>query len=97
MVMTFILTPLSHFNSITKPRARFSLYLLEDLTIDFPSHFITSIIDVYRDTATRDKFIFPSAITRILHHFSVPIPESPYYTVMNAIYVAFVRRSEAQL
>ena len=36
MVMTFTLTPLSHYNSITKPRARFLLSLLEDLFIDFP-------------------------------------------------------------
>ena len=66
MVMTFTLTLLSHYNSITKPRARFLLSLLEDLSIDFPSHFITSILDVYLDTATRDKLIFPSAITLIL-------------------------------
>ena len=63
IVMTFILHPLSHYNSITKPRARFLLSLLEHLTIDFPSHFILSLIDVYRDMATRDKLIFPSAIT----------------------------------
>ena len=47
MVMTFVFTPLSHYNSITKPPARFILSLLKDLSIDFPSHFITSIIDVY--------------------------------------------------
>ena len=69
MVMTFVLHPLSHYNSITEPRARFLLSLLEHLTIDFPTHFILSIIDVYRDTTTRDKLIFPSAITRILCHF----------------------------
>ena len=66
MVMTFTHTPLSHYNSIIEPRARFLLSLMEDLSIDFPSHFITSIIDVDQDTATRDKLIFPSAITRIL-------------------------------
>ena len=64
MVMTFTL--LSHYNSITKPRVNFILSLLEDLSIDFPSHFITPILDVYLDTATRDKFIFPSAIKHIL-------------------------------
>ena len=37
MVMTFILHPRSHYNSITKPRARFLLSLLEHLTIDFSS------------------------------------------------------------
>ena len=66
MVMTFVLHPLSHYNSIIEPRARFLLSLLEYLTIDFLSHFILSIIDVYRDMATRDKLIFPSAITHIL-------------------------------
>ena len=47
MVMTFVLHLLSHYNSITEPRARFLLFLLEHLTIDFPSHFILSIIDVH--------------------------------------------------
>ena len=57
MVMTFVLHPLSHYNYITEPRAQFLLALLEHLTIDFPSHFILSILDVYRDTATHDKLI----------------------------------------
>ena len=47
MVMTFVLYPLSHYNSITESRARFLLFLLEHLTIDFPSHFIVSLIDVF--------------------------------------------------
>ena len=47
MVMTFVLYPLSHYNSITESRARFLLSLLERLTIDFPSHFILSLIDVF--------------------------------------------------
>ena len=38
MVMTFVLHPLSHYNSITEPLTRFLLSLLEPLTIDFPSH-----------------------------------------------------------
>ena len=46
MVMTFILYPLSHYNSITEPRARFLLSLLKDIFIDLPSHFILSLIDV---------------------------------------------------
>ena len=65
MVLTFVLHPLSHSNFITEPRAQFFLSLLEHFTIDFFSHFILSIIDVYRDTGTRDKLIFPSAIMRI--------------------------------
>ena len=52
MVMTFNLTPLYHYNSITEPRACFLLSLFEDLFIDFLSHFITSILDVYQDMAT---------------------------------------------
>ena len=57
MVMTFVLRPLSHYNSIIEPRARFLLSLLEHLTIDFPSHFILSIIDVHLDAASHDKLI----------------------------------------
>ena len=73
------------------------LSLMEDLTIDFPSRFITSIIDVYQDTATRDKLIFPSTISRILKHFSIPIPLSPLFTIMGANCAGSVQRSEAQL
>ena len=74
MVMTFVLHSLSHYNSITEPRAGFLLSLLEHLTIDFPSHFILSIIDVHLDSATRDKLIFPSTITRILCLFLFLFP-----------------------
>jgi len=69
MVMTFVLQPLSHYNSITEPCAQFLLSFLVRLTIDFPSHFILSLIDVYRDMTTSDKLIFASVITRILYHF----------------------------
>ena len=96
MVMTFALHPLSHYNSITEPRARFLLSLLEYLTIDFPSHFILSIINVHLDSASRDKLIFPSAIMRILRHFSVPFPSSDHFTVMCAIDYATVKCSKAQ-
>ena len=96
MVMTFVLYPLSHYNSITEPRARFLLFLLEHLTINFPSHFILSIINVHLDSASRDKLIFPSAITRILRHFSVPFPSSNHFTVMCAIDYATVKCSKAQ-
>ena len=96
MVMTFVLHPLSHYNSITEPRARFLLSLLEHLVIDFSSHFILSIIDVRLDSASRDKLIFPSAITRILRHFSIPFPSSDHFTVMCAIDYAAVKHSEAQ-
>ena len=95
MVMTFVLHPLSHYNSITKLRARFLLSLLEHLTIDFSSHFILSIIDVHLDSTSHDKLIFPSAITRILRHFSVPFPSSDHFTVMCAIDYATVKCSEA--
>ena len=96
MVMTFVLHPLSHYNSITEPRARFLLSLLEHLTIDFPSHFILSIIDVHLNSVSCDKLIFPSAITRILCHFSVPFPSSDHFTIMCTIDYATVKRSEAQ-
>ena len=97
MVITFVFHHLSHYNSIIEPRARFLLSLLQRLTINFPSHFILSLIDVNRDTVTRDKLIFPSAITRLLCHFSVSYLESPHFTVMCAIDAATIRLSEAQL
>ena len=96
MVMTFVLHPLSHYNSITEPRAQFLLSLLEHLIVDFPSHFILSIIDVFKDMATREKLIFPSAITRILCHFSVIFPSSAHYSVMCAINTATVKGSKVQ-
>ena len=96
VVMIFVLHSLSHYNSITEPRARLLLSFIEHLTIDFPSHFILSIIDVYRDTASCDKLIFPSAIMRILRHFSVPFLASDHFHVMCAIDAATVKQSEAQ-
>ena len=96
MVMTFVLHPFSHYNSITKPHARFLFSLLKDLIIDFPSHFILSFIDVYRDSATRDKLIFPSAITRLLRHFDVPFPSSEPFHVMGAIDAGTIKRNKVQ-
>ena len=97
MVMTFILHPLSYYNSITKPRTRFLLSLLEDLSIDSHFHFILSLIDVYWDMATRDKLIFLSAIMQILRHFSISLPYSLHFSMMCAIDATIVQRSEAQL
>ena len=96
MVITFVLHPLFHYNSITKPRARFLLSLLEHLTLDFPSHFILSIIDVHLDSASHDKLILPFVITRISLYFSIPFPSSDHFTVMYAINYATIKRSEAQ-
>ena len=79
IVMTFVLYPLSHYNTITKSRARFLLSLIEDLSIDFPSHFILSLIDVYKDTTTHDKLIFPLAITRLICHFCLLSRVSPLH------------------
>ena len=97
IVMTFVLHLFSHYNSITKPRTRFFLSLLKHLTIDFPSHFILSIIDEYRDMATHDKLIFPSAFTRILRHFSIPFLVSDHFHVMYAIDATTAKWSEGQL
>ena len=96
MVMTFVLHPLSNYNYIIEPRARFLLSLLKHLTIDFPFYFILSIIYVHLDLASRDKLIFSSAITRILRHFSVPFLSSDHFTVMCAIDYATIKHSEAQ-
>ena len=97
MVMTFILHPLSHYNTVIEPRAHFLLSFIEDLSIDFPSHFILSLIDVYKDTTTCDKLIFPSAITWLLRQFFVSYPISPHFTFICAINATTVRRSAAQL
>ena len=97
MVMTLVLHPFSHYNSITKSRAQFLLSLLKGPSIDFPPHFILSLIDVYRDTATRGKLIFPKAIMRILCHFSISYLESTHFSPVCAIDAATVKRSEAQL
>ena len=95
MVMTFVHHPLSHYNSITKPRAQFLLSLLDGLIIDFPSHFILSLINVYKDSTSHNKLIFPSATTRILCHAFVSYPESTHFSVMCSIDTATVRRSKA--
>ena len=97
MVITFVLHPLSHYNSITEPHAQFLLSLLEHLIVDFPSHFIRFIIVVHLDLASCDKLIFPSAIIRILHHFSLPFPFSDHFTIICAIDDATVKCSEAQI
>ena len=53
-------------------------------------------MDVHLDSASCNKLIFSSAITRILRHFSIPFPFSDHFTDMCAIDYATVKRSEAQ-
>ena len=93
MVMTFVPTTRSHYNTISKPHAHFLLSLIESLFVDFPSHMIISIIDRYQDTAICDKLIFHLAITRILTHMDVTIPPSPLFHVIGAISKESIRRS----
>ena len=93
MVMTFVLSPRSQYNTIIEPCAHFLLSLMEYLSIDFPSHMIVSTIDCYQDTATRNKFIFPPTITCILTHMHVTIPPSPLFHVIGAISKESIRRS----
>ena len=87
--------PWSHYNTIAKPHAHFLLSLMKDLSIDFPSHMIVSIIDCYQDTVTHDKLIFPSAITHILTHMHVTIPPFHLFHVMAAISKESTQRSVA--
>ena len=47
MVMTFIFHLLSNYNTITETRVCLLLSLIEDLSLDFTSYFIFSLIDVY--------------------------------------------------
>uniref|UniRef100_A0A7N2KL33 Beta-glucosidase n=1 Tax=Quercus lobata TaxID=97700 RepID=A0A7N2KL33_QUELO len=49
-----------------------------------------------RDSASCDKLIFPSAIARILHHFSIPLPAFDLFTFMCAIDYAIIKCNEAQ-
>ena len=58
--------------------------------------FILSIIDVHRHSASRDKLIFPSAITRILRYYYFPFPGSDHFSYMCAIDAATIKRSEVQ-
>ena len=96
MVITFVLTPRSHYNTIIEPRAHFLLSLLENLSIDFPPHMIVSMIDIYQETTTCDKLIFPLVITRILTHLHFTIPSSPLFYSIGAIRKEYMR-SDAQL
>ena len=85
MVKMFILTPRSHYNTITKPRARFLYSLQEGLSIDFPSCMILSIMDTFHDTTSHDKLTFSSFIKRILIQASVSIPSFFHFSIMGAI------------
>ena len=91
MVMTFVFHPLSYYNSIIEPHSCFLLSLIKDHSIDFPFHFILSLIDVYKDMMTSNKLIFPSTITRIIRYSFIPYPESSHFIVISAISVASVR------
>ena len=98
IVMTFVLHPLSHYNTITKPRAQFLLSFIEDISIDFPSHFILSLIESIR---TRQLVIssffllqswisFPTFLSPILSlptsHSCMPLTPLPLSGVCIALH-----------
>ena len=58
---------------------------------------IEFIIDCYCDTATRDKLLFPLAITYILTYMYVIIPPTPHFYVMGAISKESIWQSVVQL
>ena len=66
MLMTIVLTPRSHYNTITEPRAHFLLSLQEDLFIDFPSHMIVSMIDIFETLLQ----VISSSFLQLSHAFS---------------------------
>ena len=84
-MMTFILTPQSYYNTITKPHACFLYSLLKDLYIDIPSNKILSILNTYHGTTSHDKVIFPLFIMHILMHARVSIPSSNPFHVIGTI------------
>ena len=90
MVMTFVLMPLSHYNTIIEPCAHFLFSILEGLSI-------VSMLDIYQDTAICDKLIFSSAIKHILTHAHVSIPSSHLFPMMGAISNESLVKSFAQL
>ena len=97
MTMTFILTPCSHYNTITQVRAQFRYSLLEGPSMDIPSHMSLSMLDMFHDTTSHDKLIFPSFITRILLHAHVSILSSSHFYVMSVIRKESLVRSSSQL
>ena len=96
MVMTFVLTPRFHYNTITEARAHFLVSLLEGLSIDFPSHMIVSMIHINQDKL-HNKLIFLSAVTCILTHLHIPIPSTSLVSCICVISKESIRRSDAQV
>ena len=85
MIMTLLLIPQFHYNTITETNAWFLFSLLEGLSIDSPSQMILSILDTYLDTASREKLILPSFITQLLTYFHVSFLSSSRFYVMGAL------------
>ena len=96
MVMTFVLTPRFHYNTITEARAHFLVSLLEGLSIDFPSHMIVSMIHINQDKL-HNKLIFLLAVTCILTHLHIPIPSTSLVSCICVISKESIRRSDAQV
>ena len=84
MVMTFILTPWSHYNTITEPHAHFLLSLMEGLSIDFPSHMIESIIDCYRWGPQLISEL--GLIVRLIASFFVMLKPFPFHSFEFQLY-----------
>lgn len=97
MIMMFVFTPISHYNTITKTCAWFLYCLLECLSIDFPSQLILSILDMHLDTANHEELVFPSPITHILTHFGVSFSSTGHCHVIGTLRKGTISRSSSQI
>ena len=76
MIMTYVLTPAFHYNTIIESNVWFLYFLFGWY---FPSQLILSIMETFQGAGQCEKLVFPSAIVCILTRHNVYFPPTNHF------------------
>ena len=74
LIMSFNILPLSHWNTLSKSRARFLYAFMKGVSIDLPSVICREMIEMHHCKDTASLLNYPCLITRLFTYLKITLP-----------------------
>ena len=74
LIMSFNILPLSHWNTLSKSRARFLYAFMKGVSIDLPSVICREMIEMHHCKDTSSLLNYPCLITRLFTYLKITLP-----------------------
>uniref|UniRef100_A0A2N9ERH9 Putative plant transposon protein domain-containing protein n=1 Tax=Fagus sylvatica TaxID=28930 RepID=A0A2N9ERH9_FAGSY len=74
LIMSFNILPLSHWNTLSKSRARFLYAFMKGVSIDLPSVICREMIEMHHCKDTASLLNYPCLITRLFTYLEITLP-----------------------